>query len=146
MRKISIKDKYIIYLGKKEFILSRLRKKSLVKKRSNVLLILFIANAISLFLMSKFISHISFDKSSALLITAAVLTLLQKVVEPILRFFAFPITFLTLGLFSLVISAFVLYLAFKFVEGAYIDSHLFSLVIASIVLSIVSSIVLNVIS
>lgn len=146
MRKISIKDKYIIYLGKKEFILSRLRKKSLVKKRSNVLLILFIANAISLFLMSKFISHISFEKSSALLITAAVLTLLQKVVEPILRFFAFPITFLTLGLFSLVISAFVLYLAFKFVEGAYIDSHLFSLVIASIVLSIVSSIVLNVIS
>lgn len=131
---------------KKEFILSRLRKKSFSKKRSNVLLILFIANAISLFLMSKFISHISFEKSSALLITAAVLTLLQKVVEPILRFFALPITVLTLGLFSLVISAFVLYLAFKFVEGAYIDSHLFSLVIASIVLSIVSSIVLNFIS
>ncbi|WP_296112738.1 phage holin family protein [uncultured Anaerococcus sp.] len=126
--------------------MNRQRKKSFSKKRSNVLLILFIANAISLFLMSKFISHISFEKSSALLITAAVLTLLQKVVEPILRFFAFPVTVLTLGLFSLVISAFVLYLAFKFVEGAYIDSHLFSLVIASIVLSIVSSIVLNVIS
>ena len=130
----------------KEFILNRRRKKSLSKKRSNVLLVLFIANAISLFLMSKFISHISFDRSSALLITAAVLTLLEKVVEPILRFCAFPITFLTLGLFSLVISAFVLYLAFKFVEGAYIDSHLFSLIFASIILSIISSIVLNVIS
>lgn len=126
--------------------MNKRRKKSLINKRRNVLLILFIANAISLFLMSKFISHISFDKSSALLITAGVLTLFQKVVEPVLRFFAFPITILTLGLFSLVISAFVLYLAFKFVEGAHIDSHLFSLIFASIVLSIVSSVVLNIIS
>ena len=124
----------------------RRRKKSLVKKRSNVLLALFVVNAISLFLMSKFISHIYFDKPAALLVTAGVLTILEKFVEPILRFFAFPITFLTLGLFSLVISAFVLYLAFKFVEGAHIDSHLFSLVFASIVLSIVSSIILKVIS
>ncbi|EEI86288.1 hypothetical protein HMPREF0072_1121 [Anaerococcus lactolyticus ATCC 51172] len=116
------------------------------EEKEFILLILFIANAISLFLMSKFISHISFDKTSALIITAIVLTLLQRVVEPILRFFAFPISFLTLGLFHLVISAFVLYLAFKFVDGAYIDSHLFSLIFASIVLSIVSSIVLNIIS
>src|SRR5699024_3410831 len=127
-------------------ILNRQRKKSLSKKRSNVLLALFVVNVISLFLMSKFISHISFDKPSALLITAGALTILEKFVEPILRIFAIPITVLTLGLFSLVISAFVLYLAFKFVDGAYIDSHLFSLIIASIVLSIVSSIVLNVIS
>ncbi|MBP2015368.1 phage holin family protein [Anaerococcus degeneri] len=110
------------------------------------MLILFIANAISLFLMSNFISHISFDKTSALIITAIVLTLLQRVVEPVLRFFAFPITILTLGLFSFVISAFVLYLAFKFVDGAHIDSHLFSLVFASIILSFVSSVVLNIIS
>lgn len=122
------------------------KKSSSKKERREVLLVLFIANAISLYLMSRFIRHISFDKSSALIFTALVLTVLQRIVEPILRFFAFPITFLTLGLFSLVISAFVLYLAFKFVEGAYIDSHLFSLIFASIVLSIVSSIILKVIS
>ena len=108
--------------------------------------ILFIANAISLWLMSQFISNISFDKPSALVITAIVLTLLQELVEPALRFFAFPITLLTLGLFSLVISAFVLYLAFKFVDGASIDSHLFSLIFASIVLSIVSSLVMKLLS
>ena len=106
--------------------MNRRRKKSLAKKRSNV------------------ISHISFDRPVALLVTAAVLTILEKFVEPILRFFAFPITVLTLGLFSLVISAFVLYLAFKFVEGAYIDSSLFSLIFASIILSILSTIVLKV--
>ena len=122
------------------------KKSSSKKERREVLLVLFIANAISLYLMSQFISHISFDKSSALVFTAIALTILQRVVEPILRFFAFPITFLTLGLFSLVISAFVLYLAFKFVDGAHIDSHLFSLIFASFILSIVSSIVLNIIS
>lgn len=125
--------------------MNRRRKKSLVKKRSNVLLALFVVNAISLFLMSKFISNISFDKPSALLITAGALTILEKFVEPILRIFAIPITVLTLGLFSLVISAFVLYLAFKFVDGAYIDSHLFSLIFSSIILSILSTIVMKVI-
>ena len=125
--------------------MNRQRKKSLSKKRSNVLLALFVVNVISLFLMSKFISHISFDKPSALLITAGALTILEKFVEPILRIFAIPITVLTLGLFSLVISAFVLYLAFKFVEGAYIDSHLFSLIFSSIILSILSTIVMKVI-
>lgn len=125
--------------------MNRQRKKSLSKKRSNVLLALFVVNVISLFLMSKFISHISFDKPSALLITAGALTILEKFVEPILRIFAIPITVLTLGLFSLVISAFVLYLAFKFVDGAYIDSHLFSLIFSSIILSILSTIVMKVI-
>ena len=81
--------------------MNRQRKKSLSKKRSNVLLALFVVNAISLFLMSKFISNISFDRPSALLITAGVLTILEKFVEPILRIFAIPITVLTLGLFSL---------------------------------------------
>lgn len=104
-------------------------------------MVLFIANSVALWLMSNFISHISFDKPAALILTAVILTLLQKVVQPILQFLSFPITFLTLGLFNLVINAFVLYLAFKFVDGAYIDSHLGSLVIASIVLAIIASIV-----
>ena len=123
--------------------MSRRRKKAYAKESGNVLLALFVVNVISLFLLSKLISHISFDKASALFITAAVLTILEKFVEPVLRIFALPITVLTLGLFSLVISAFVLYLAFKFVDGAYINSNLFSLIFASIILSILSTIVLK---
>lgn len=105
------------------------------------MLILFITNAIALWLMSHFIGHITFEKGSALVITAIVLTLLQTIVKPVLSFFALPITILTLGLFTLVINAFVLYLAFKFVSGASINSRLFSLVFASIVLSILSAII-----
>ncbi|WP_297687942.1 phage holin family protein [uncultured Anaerococcus sp.] len=126
--------------------MNRRKKKKFAKESGNVLLTLFVVNLISLFLLSKLISSISFDKTSALFITAGVLTILEKFVEPVLRFFAFPITILTLGLFSLVISAFVLSLAFKFVDGAYINSSFFSLIFASIVLSIVSSLVMKLLS
>lgn len=102
-------------------------------------MVLFVADALALWLMSNFISHISFDKPSALVLTAVVLTILQKIVTPVLKFLSFPISFLTLGLFNLVINAFVLYLAFKFVDGANIDSHLGSLVVASVILSIIVS-------
>ena len=105
------------------------------------MLALLIANAISLWLMSQFINHITFDRTEALVVTAIVLTILQKVVKPVLSFLTLPITILSLGLSILVINAFVLYLAFKFVDGASIDSHLSSLLIASIVLSIISSII-----
>ena len=102
-------------------------------------MVLFVANALALWLMSNFISHISFDKPSALVLTAVVLTILQKIVTPVLKFLSFPISFLTLGLFNLVINAFVLYLAFKFVDGANIDSHLGSLVVESVILSVIVS-------
>lgn len=102
---------------------------------------LLIANGVALWLMSNFISHISFDKPSALVLTTIILTILQKTVKPIFDFLSMPITIVTLGLFNLVINAFVLYLAFKFVDGANIDSHLGSLVVASVILAIIASIV-----
>ena len=57
-----------------------------------------------------------------MIVTALVLGLLELVIKPILRFLSIPITVLTLGLFSLVINGFVFYLAFSFVDGAYIKS------------------------
>lgn len=104
-------------------------------------MILFITNTIALWLMSYFITHISFDKPMALVLTAVALTIIETFVKPILKFLSFPVTVLTLGLFNLVINAFVLYLAFKFVDGAHIDSNLFSMIFASIVLAILASII-----
>lgn len=104
-------------------------------------MILFVTNAIALWLMSYFISHISFDRPMALVLTAVALSILETFVKPILKFLSFPVNVLTLGIFNLVINAFVLYLAFKFVDGAYINSNLFSLIFASIVLAILASII-----
>ena len=44
-------------------------------------------------------------------LVALVLSLLNTFVKPVLSFFAFPITFMTLGLFQLVINGFVLSIA-----------------------------------
>jgi putative membrane protein len=59
---------------------------------------------------------------------------------PILRLIAFPITFLTLGLFRLVINAVLLKLASLFTPGFRIDGFLAAL-LGSLVLAIVTSLI-----
>lgn len=76
---------------------------------------------------------------------ALVLSLVNIGVKPILQILSLPITFLTLGIFYLVVNALLLYLASALTQGLFgagieIFSFLSALV-ASIVISIVSSIV-----
>jgi putative membrane protein len=59
------------------------------------------------------------------------------VVGPILRFFAFPLTLLTLGLFLLVVDAALLKLASLFTPGFRVRGFL-SAVLGSIVLTILT--------
>ncbi len=75
----------------------------------------------------------------SLLFLAITLTLLNRTVKPILKFISFPITFLTLGLFSLVINTMILELSFYFIGGATIENHWISF-LAAMVISIVHSI------
>jgi putative membrane protein len=62
---------------------------------------------------------------------ALVLTLLNSFVRPLLEFFAFPITCLTLGLFSLAISAAMVvsadHLLNGFSVGGWLDAAVFSI-------------------
>ncbi len=62
---------------------------------------------------------------------ALVLTLLNTFVKPVLQFFALPITCLTMGLFSLVISAAIVLmtqsLVSGFIVGGWLAALLFSL-------------------
>src|SRR3954468_19919530 len=59
---------------------------------------------------------------------ALVLTILNAFIRPILEFFAFPITCLTLGLFSLVISAGMVILTARLVPGFAINGWLNALI------------------
>ena len=60
----------------------------------------------ALFLMQVlFPGQVGFDSQAALLAGGIVLWLLYLLVRPVLQLISFPITFLTLGLFSLVINA-----------------------------------------
>lgn len=71
------------------------------------------------------------------LITSVVLTFLNSIVKPILKFLSIPITILTLGLFLLVINAGMILLADFLVPGFYVHSF-FSALVFGLILSVVT--------
>lgn len=102
-----------------------------------------VVNAISLFIVSKIMDSMYIGSLKALLILTLIFGLLNLIVKPIIKFFSFPITFLTLGLFSFVINGIVLKLAFSMVEGVHLYG-LFNAIGASILLSIANTIFYNI--
>ncbi len=80
-------------------------------------------NWIALWIIQYLFIEVQIQSMENMVILAATLTLLSWTVKPILKFLSFPITFLTLGLFLLVINTIVLELAFYLIEGALIKDH-----------------------
>lgn len=72
-------------------------------------------------------------------LVAVVLAFLNTILKPILTILSLPITFFTLGLFLLVINAFIILFADKLVDGFKVDGFWTALWF-SLVLSIVSAI------
>lgn len=70
-------------------------------------------------------------------VVAIVLGLLNTFVKPILHFLTFPITLVTLGLFSLVVNAMVIILASLIVTGFSVNGFWWAFLF-SVVLSLVS--------
>ena len=102
-----------------------------------------IINAISLYIVSNLVDSMYIGSLKSLLILTIIFGLLNSKVKPILKFLSFPITLLTLGLFSLVINGLVLKLSFMMVSNVYL-SGFFSAIWASILLSIANTILYNV--
>ena len=72
------------------------------------LVIRFIVNAIALYCIAKYVPGFNHNASiGTVLIAAVVFGLVNAIIGPILRFVSFPITFVTLGLFSIVINYFL---------------------------------------
>jgi putative membrane protein len=72
-------------------------------------------------------------------IAAAVLGIANAVIKPIVKVLAFPITFLTLGLFALVINAGMLYLVAALVPGFETVGFL-ETVVAALIIAIVTGV------
>lgn len=109
---------------------------------------------LSMFVLAFLVPAVSFSSWAALIIAAIILTLLQKVVEPILRLLFLPINIITLGLFGWIINALILWLAIMIVPGFNIGAitlfgitfgALMSLVIVSFFLSVIQNIIDSVI-
>ena len=72
------------------------------------------------------------------IVIAALLALLNMTIKPILIFLTIPITLVTLGLFLLVINAFIVIIAAQIIPGFVVDGFWWALLF-SIILSLVNS-------
>ncbi len=111
-----------------------------MKKFLQVLL----TNTVCLALTDMIMKGIAFNSYGALIVTALALTILNAFIKPLLQLISLPVTILTFGLFSLVINAAVLMMAFSMSSGSYIASFSTAL-LAAVVLALANSFVSNLI-
>src|SRR5450759_28888 len=95
----------------------------------------WLLSALALWLVAQIIPGIQIRNFKTALLATVVIALVDITIGPILRFIAFPITFLTLGLFRLVLNAVLLKLASMFTPGFRIDGFLNAL-LGSLVLTV----------
>lgn len=100
---------------------------------------LFITTA-SFLLVTRILPGIEVESPIDLLLAALLLGLFNSIVRPIMIFLTLPVTLVTFGLFILIINGFLLYTVSYLVGGFHISSFWMA-VVASILISLVSSII-----
>jgi putative membrane protein len=96
-----------------------------------------IISAIAVFISAYILPGVSVDGFITAIIVAFVIAVLNVLLRPLLVFFTIPVTFFTLGLFLLVINAFIIIIASKFVAGFNIDGFWHALLFG-IILSVIT--------
>jgi putative membrane protein len=97
----------------------------------------WLITAVSLLITAYFIPGFHVDGVGAAAIAAIVIGLANTIVRPVLSVLTFPITLLSLGLFSFILNALMIWLASVFSPGFRIDGFIPALT-GSLVLSVVS--------
>ena len=110
-----------------------------LKKSKMKLLARILLSAIAVLVIANFMTSVSVDNYTTAIIVAVVLGLLNMFVKPILVIFTLPVTFLTLGLFLLIINAIIILMADHLVNG-FAVSGIWSALIFSLLLTILESI------
>jgi len=113
----------------------------------NRLFVNWVAIVVAVWLAARYLptGKVEYTSLEGLAVFALVLGLLNAFVAPIIRFLTFPITLVTLGLFSLVINALMFWFAAVLSGGVGVSSFLWALVAAFLV-SIVNLVVANVLA
>ena len=96
--------------------------------------------ALSLLIISALRLGLEIKGLATALVAALVLGVLNAVVRPILGFLSLPITILTLGLFALVLNALMIMLMSALVKDVHLLNGFWGALLASIVLSILNTI------
>ncbi|BFM38730.1 phage holin family protein [Synechocystis sp. LKSZ1] len=105
------------------------------------LLVAWLVTSVSLFIISKLPTGVEISSFKKALISALVFGLLNAFVRPVLAFFAFPLTFLTFGLFSVVINAAIFGLAAFLVDGFSLRWGFWSALMGALLLGFINSLI-----
>jgi putative membrane protein len=102
------------------------------------LILKLLLNAVAVFVLAEILSGVYVDNYVTSLIVAAVISILNVLVKPILVILTLPVTILTLGLFLLVVNAIIILLADKLVDGFNVEG-IWTAILFSVLLSILQS-------
>jgi len=105
----------------------------------------WLVSSLALWLVAQIIPGIEVRGFGSAMIATVVIAIVDGVVGPVARFLAFPLTLLTLGLFLLVINAFLLKLASLLTPGFRVRGFL-DAVLGALVLSILTMILRHLVS
>lgn len=105
------------------------------------LLIAWLVTAVSLFIISKLPLGVEIDGFNKALVSAAVFGLVNALIGPVIRVLAFPITFITFGLFAIVVNAIIFGLAAWLVHGFRLRWGFWSALLGAISLGLINSLI-----
>lgn len=94
--------------------------------------------ALAIYIASYIIPGVTINSTSTLFVVSIVLGLINTFVKPVLVILTIPLTIITLGIFLLILNGILILLVGNIVPGFYVSS-LFTAIIFSIVVSIISS-------
>lgn len=96
-----------------------------------------ILSSLAVFITAYFMDSVTIEPWWVCVIVAVVLGFINSTIRPIIKFLSFPITFLTLGLFSLVINGAMVMFCSWLIKGFQVDGW-WAGILFSIILAIVS--------
>jgi putative membrane protein len=106
-------------------------------------IIRLLITAIVVYVLSKVLEpHVTINSFSAAIIFALVLAILNAIIKPLLVLLTLPITIVTLGLFLLIINIIIIKMADYFVSGIHVNGWLWALIFG-LLLSLFSTLLLK---
>jgi putative membrane protein len=103
------------------------------------ILINLLINGLAVYITARVLPGVSVDSFITAIIVSVVLGLVNTFIKPILFILTLPASILTLGLFTLVINALMIFLVATFVKGFHVNGF-WSALFFSVVLSLVGSV------
>ena len=106
------------------------------------LIVVWLLSAFALYLTASLVPGFTIKSFGSAMWAVVVIGFFNMILRPILAFLAFPITFITLGLFAFVINAVILKISAKLLKGFDIDGWL-PAILGAVVLAIIQALIFS---